>query len=63
MMLYLRENGFAVYLFEGPGQGGALRKEGLTFIFEITPEHAHTMIDTRQALGFTMFGKPGFILA
>ncbi len=32
MMLYLRENGFAVYLFEGPGQGGALRKEGLTFI-------------------------------
>lgn len=34
MMLYLRENGFAVYLFEGPGQGGALRKEGLTFIPE-----------------------------
>lgn len=32
MMLYFRENGFAVYLFEGPGQGGALRKEGLTFI-------------------------------
>jgi len=34
MMLYLRENGFAVYLFEGPGQGGALRKEGLPFIPE-----------------------------
>lgn len=34
MLLYLRENGFAVYLFEGPGQGGALRKEGLTFIPE-----------------------------
>jgi pimeloyl-ACP methyl ester carboxylesterase len=34
MMLYLRANGFAVYLFEGPGQGGALRKEGLTFIPE-----------------------------
>ena len=34
IMLYLRENGFAVYLFEGPGQGGALRKEGLTFIPE-----------------------------
>ena len=34
MMLYLRKNGFAVYLFEGPGQGGALRKEGLTFISE-----------------------------
>ena len=33
-MLYLRENGFAVYLFEGPGQGGVLRKEGLTFIPE-----------------------------
>lgn len=34
MLLYLRENGFAVCLFEGPGQGGALRKEGLTFIPE-----------------------------
>lgn len=34
MLRYLREQGFAVYLFEGPGQGGALRKEGLTFIPE-----------------------------
>lgn len=34
MMRYLREQGIAVYLFEGPGQGGALRKEGLTFIPE-----------------------------
>lgn len=34
MMLYFREQGFAVYLFEGPGQGGALRKEHLTFIPE-----------------------------
>lgn len=34
MILYLRDNGFAVYLFEGPGQGGVLRKEGMTF----TPE-------------------------
>ncbi|MBU2702314.1 pimeloyl-ACP methyl ester carboxylesterase [Sporomusaceae bacterium BoRhaA] len=34
MILYLRDNGFAVYLFEGPGQGGVLRKEGMIF----TPE-------------------------
>jgi pimeloyl-ACP methyl ester carboxylesterase len=34
MMLYLRENGFAVYLFEGPGQGGVLRKQGLPFTRE-----------------------------
>jgi pimeloyl-ACP methyl ester carboxylesterase len=34
MLLYLRENGFAVYLFEGPGQGGVLRKQRMTFIPE-----------------------------
>jgi pimeloyl-ACP methyl ester carboxylesterase len=34
MLLYLRENGFAVYLFEGPGQGGVLRKQGMAFIPE-----------------------------
>ncbi|WP_242832621.1 alpha/beta hydrolase [Clostridium saccharoperbutylacetonicum] len=30
-LLYLRENGFDVYLFEGPGQGNVLRKQGITF--------------------------------
>lgn len=30
-VLYLRENGFEVYLFEGPGQGNLLRKQGITF--------------------------------
>lgn len=30
-VLYLRENGFEVYLFEGPGQGNPLRKQGITF--------------------------------
>jgi hypothetical protein len=34
MLLYLRENGFAGYLFEGPGQGGVLRKQRMTFIPE-----------------------------
>lgn len=31
MVLYLRDRGFAVYLFEGPGQGAALREYGLHF--------------------------------
>jgi pimeloyl-ACP methyl ester carboxylesterase len=34
MVLYLRERGFAVYLFEGPGQGAALREYGLHFTHE-----------------------------
>ncbi|RRD94189.1 alpha/beta fold hydrolase [Clostridiales bacterium COT073_COT-073] len=29
--LYLREQGFEVYLFEGPGQGGVMRLQGLHF--------------------------------
>lgn len=33
-LLYLRENGFEVYLFEGPGQGNVLRKQGITFSIE-----------------------------
>lgn len=41
MILYLRENGFAVYLFEGPGQGSILRKNGLPFSSELQkPEKA-----------------------
>ena len=34
MLLYFREQGFAVYLFEGPGQGAALREYGLHFTHE-----------------------------
>ena len=30
-MLYLAENGFDVYLFEGPGQGGVLRVQNMKF--------------------------------
>ena len=30
-MIYLAENGFDVYLFEGPGQGGVLRVQGMKF--------------------------------
>lgn len=33
-MLYLAEHGYTVYLFEGPGQGGVLREQGKTFIYE-----------------------------
>ena len=33
-MLYLAENGFEVYLFEGPGQGGVMRLQGKHFTHE-----------------------------
>ncbi len=33
-MLYFSENGYDVYLFEGPGQGGVLREQGKKFTFE-----------------------------
>ena len=33
-MLYLSEQGFDVYLFEGPGQGGVLRNQGKPFTHE-----------------------------
>lgn len=33
-MLYLSENGFDVYCFEGPGQGGVIRLQGKHFTYE-----------------------------
>lgn len=33
-MLYLQEEGFTVYLFEGPGQGGVMRVQGKHFTHE-----------------------------
>ncbi|QOR37039.1 alpha/beta fold hydrolase [Clostridium sp. 'deep sea'] len=33
-MLYLAENGFDVYLFEGPGQGGVMRVQGKHFTYQ-----------------------------
>ena len=33
-MLYLAQNGFDVYLFEGPGQGGVLRVQNMKFTYE-----------------------------
>ena len=33
-MLYLSEQGFDVYLFEGPGQGGVLREQGKIFTYQ-----------------------------
>ena len=33
-MLYLREKGYEVYLFEGPGQGGVIRLQGKHFTHE-----------------------------
>lgn len=34
IVLYLREAGFAVYLFEGPGQGEVLREHGIPFTYK-----------------------------
>ena len=34
LMRYLAENGFTVYLFEGPGQGGVMRMQGKHFTHE-----------------------------
>jgi pimeloyl-ACP methyl ester carboxylesterase len=34
MVLYLQESGYAVYLFEGPGQGEVLREQNLPFTHE-----------------------------
>ncbi len=31
VLLYFQENGFDVYLFEGPGQGGVLREQNMKF--------------------------------
>ena len=33
-VLYLQEQGFEVYLFEGPGQGGVMRLQGMHFTHE-----------------------------
>ena len=33
-MLYLAENGFTTYLFEGPGQGGVMRVQGKHFTYK-----------------------------
>ncbi len=33
-LLYLQEKGFEVYLFEGPGQGGVMRTQGMHFTYE-----------------------------
>ncbi len=33
-MLYFAENGFEVYLFEGPGQGGVLREQNKHFTYQ-----------------------------
>jgi len=33
-VLYLQEKGFEVYMFEGPGQGGVMREQGMHFTHE-----------------------------
>ena len=54
-LLYLAQGGYTVLAFEGPGQGAALRKSGLTF----TPEWekpAGAVLDHYGAEDVTIIG-------
>ncbi|HBF35990.1 MAG TPA: alpha/beta hydrolase, partial [Firmicutes bacterium] len=62
-LLYLRENGFEVFLFEGPGQGNVLRKQGLTFSIE-WEKPVKTLLDYYDLPEVTIIGiSMGAILA
>ncbi len=62
-LLYLRENGFQVFLFEGPGQGSVLRKQGITFSVE-WERPVKTLLDYYDLNDVTIIGiSMGAILA
>lgn len=62
-LLYLRENGFEVFLFEGPGQGNVLRKQGITFSIE-WERPIKTLMDYYDLNDVTIIGiSMGAILA
>lgn len=62
-LLYLRENGFQVFLFEGPGQGNVLRKQDITFSIE-WERPVKTLLDYYDLNDVTIIGiSMGAILA
>jgi pimeloyl-ACP methyl ester carboxylesterase len=62
-LLYLREKGFEVILFEGPGQGNVLRKQGITFSIE-WERPLKTLLDYYNLNDVTIIGiSMGAILA
>lgn len=54
-MLYLAENGFDVYLFEGPGQGGVLRVQGKHFTYQ-WEKPVKAVLDTLKLDDVTIIG-------
>jgi pimeloyl-ACP methyl ester carboxylesterase len=54
-MLYFAENGFDVYLFEGPGQGGVVREQGKHFTYQ-WEKPVKAVLDTFQLEDITIIG-------
>lgn len=54
-MLYLAQNGFEVYLFEGPGQGGVVREQGKKFTHQ-WERPVKAVLDTIGELQVTIMG-------
>lgn len=54
-MLYLSQQGYDVYLFEGPGQGGVLREQGKKFTHE-WEKPTRTILDHFQLEDVTLIG-------
>ncbi|MBW6411355.1 alpha/beta fold hydrolase [Clostridium weizhouense] len=55
VMLYFAENGFDVYLFEGPGQGGVMRIQGKHFTYK-WEEPVKTIIEYLDIDDITIIG-------
>ncbi len=54
-MLYLSEQGFDVYLFEGPGQGGVIRLQGKHFTYQ-WERPVQAILDSFQLENVTIVG-------
>lgn len=54
-ILYFAENGFEVYLFEGPGQGGVLREQGKHFTYQ-WEKPVKAILDTLGLEDITIIG-------
>ena len=54
-LLYLQEKGFEVYLFEGPGQGGVMRMQGMHFTHE-WEKPVKAVLDFFDLSGITIVG-------
>ncbi|MBO6230972.1 MAG: alpha/beta fold hydrolase [Ruminiclostridium sp.] len=59
-LLYLQEKGFEVYLFEGPGQGGVMRTQGMHFTHEwekpVKAVLDHLGLDSVTIVGISLGG-------